>query len=254
MKDFLKFIRSRVFVVNFCIAVLFILALFYFFFHWIDGYTMHGESITVPDVRGMKAAELKEFLDSKHLRYTINDSMFELDKPPRTILEQDPEPGSKVKDNRMLYLTLNAATPPPVKMPDLTDVSYRQAEAILQTFGLKVGVVTYQPDLAKNAVLRQLYRGRIIPAGDEIPKGSVIDLVLGDGYGITKLEIPSLIGLTYAEALSNLRGSGLNVGQVNLDPGIRDTSDAIVYKQMPEPADTAKISQGEAINIWLKRK
>jgi beta-lactam-binding protein with PASTA domain len=254
MKELFKFISSRIFLINLGIALVVILGIVYFFFNWIDSYTMHGESITVPDVRGMKSEELKDFLDSKHLRYTINDSMFELDKPPRAILEQDPEPGAKVKDNRMLYLTLNAATPPPVKMPDLTDVSYRQAEAILLTFGLKVGVVTYQPDLAKNAVLKQLYRGRFIPAGEELPKGSVIDLVLGDGYGITKLDIPSLIGLSYSEALSNLRGSGLNVGQVSYDAGIRDSGNAVVYKQMPEPSDTAKISQGEAINIWLKRK
>ena len=100
--------------------------------------------------------------------------MFDLSKPARTILEQDPEPGSKVKESRMLYLTLNAATAPPVKMPDLKDVSYRQAEAILQTFGLKVGIVTYQPDLAKNAVLKQLYKGQLIGAGEEIPKGSRI--------------------------------------------------------------------------------
>lgn len=258
MKQFFQnlfsFIKSKAFVINLVIAMAFIAIVIYVFFNWMEGYTMHGESITVPDVRGMKADQLQEFLDSKHLRYTINDSMFDLNKPPKTIMEQDPEPGSKVKENRMIYLTLNASTPPPVKMPDLTDVSYRQAEAILQTFGLKVGVVTYEPDLAKNAVLKQIYRGNIIPPGRTISKGSSIDLVLGDGYGITKLDIPSLIGLNYSEALSNLRGSGLNVGIVNYDAGVRDSANAIVYKQMPEPDDTTKISQGEAISIWLKRK
>ena len=153
------------FIINLALAIVLIAGVLFFFFNWMDSYTKHGESITVPDLRGMKASQLTDFLNDKHLRYTINDSMFELDKPVRTILEQDPEPGSKVKEDRMIYLTLNASTPPSVKMPDLTDVSYRQAEAILLTFGLKVGVVTYQPDLAKNAVLKQLYKGRDIPAG-----------------------------------------------------------------------------------------
>jgi len=251
MKSFFAFIKSRAFVINLLIAVVLITGVIYFFFTWMDNYTMHGESITVPDVRGMKADQLQEFLSSKHLRYTVIDSFYELDKPVRSILEQDPDPGSKVKDNRMLYLTLNASTPPGVKMPDLKDVSYRQAEAILQTFGLKVGVVTYKPDLAKNAVLSQIYKGNVIPAGREIPKGSAIDLVLGDGYGVTKLDIPSLIGLNYSEALSSLRGSGLNVGEVTYDGG-HNSPNALVYKQSPEPSDTAKISQGEAISIWLK--
>ncbi len=253
-QDLFTFIRSRAFLINVGIALVLVGGIIFFFFNWMETYTKHGESITVPDIRGMKASQLQEFLDSKHLRYTINDSIFDLEKPTRTILEQDPEPGSKVKENRMLYLTLNASTPPSVKMPDLTDVSYRQAEAILLTFGLKVGVVTYQPDLAKNAVLRQLYKGRGIPAGEELHKGSVIDLVLGDGYGVSKLDIPSLIGLSYSEALSNLRGSGLNIGQVNYDAEIKDSANAIVYKQVPEPADTIKISQGEAVSIWLRKK
>ena len=91
-------------------------------------------------------------------------------------------------------------------------------------------------------------------ANEEIPKGSVVDLVLGDGYGVTKLDIPSLIGLSYNEALSSLRGSGLNVGQVNYDAGMRDSTNTMVYKQLPEPSDSSKISQGEAISIWLKTK
>ena len=84
------------------------------------------------------------------------------------------------------------------------------------------------------------------------PKAAGFDLVLGDGYGVTKLAIPSLSGLTYTEALSNLRGSGLNVGQITYDAGVKDSANAVVYKQMPEPSDSSQISQGEAISIWLK--
>src|SRR4051812_8822405 len=108
MKNFFQglftFLKSKAFLVSFILAAVFIAAVIYCFFSWMDGYTMHGESITVPDIRGMKEVQLREFLDSKHLRYTVNDSLFDLDKPARTILEQDPEPGSKVKENRMLYL------------------------------------------------------------------------------------------------------------------------------------------------------
>ena len=111
------------------------------------------------------------------------DSIYDSEKVPGTVLDQDPAPNSNVKENRMIYLTINATQPPDVKMPDLVDVSFRQAEAMLQSFGLITGEITYKADLAKNAVLEQRYRNKIIKPGTMLPKGSEIDLVLGDGLG-----------------------------------------------------------------------
>jgi beta-lactam-binding protein with PASTA domain len=246
------FLTSKTFLINLVLALVFVAAAFGFTYSYLGSYTHHGESISVPDLRGLKKERMESFVEDKHLRYAIVDSLFELDKQPGTVVDQDPAPDSKVKEDRTIYLTVNASLPPKVKMPDLIDVSFRQAEAILQTFGLKVGSLIYKPDLAKNAVLGQRYRGSDISAGREIPKGSVIDLVLGDGLGNTRVPVPELIGLTKGEALFVLKGSSLNIGTVYYERITRDSSNAKVYKQSPEASDDATINQGEAVDLYLR--
>jgi beta-lactam-binding protein with PASTA domain len=247
----LDFLRSKKFLYNALGALAIAVVFFLFIQSWLGGYTHHGESITVPDVRGMSQERMERFLEDNSLKSLIVDSLFEMDKKPGTVLEQDPAPNSKVKEGRTIYITINSGKPPKVKMPLLTDVSYRQAEAILLSYGLKVGQIIYQPDLAKNAVLDQLYHGNHIDAGRELNKGSVIDLVLGDGMGNTEIPVPDLTGSTRSEALFVLKGSSLNVGSIVFDAGVKDTLNAKVYRQIPAATEGAVLSQGEAVNIYL---
>lgn len=252
LSNFRDFIKSK----SFLYSIIGIVALsgvtLYLLYNWLNNYTHHGESITVPDVRGLTEEKLVRFIEDKHLQYKIIDSLYEDGKEPGTVIEQDPKPDSKVKENRTIYLTVNSSKPPKVKMPDLVDVSYRQAEAILQTFGLRVGQTIYRPDLAKNAVLEQLYKGRVIKPGTEIYKGSAIDLMLGDGLGNAEVPVPNLTGLTKGEALFVLKGSSLNIGTITFDNGVKNEEDAKVYKQIPEADGGASIKQGEAIDIFLR--
>ncbi len=247
----IEFLKSKVFLRNLIGALLLTAVLLFGVYKWLDIYTMHGESITVPDLRGLTKDRLTSFLENKHLEYKIVDSLYEDGKAPGSVLEQDPSPNSKVKENRTIYLTINSFQPSKVKMPNLIDVSYRQAEAILTTYGLKVGETIYRPDLAKNAVLDQLYHGQHIPPGKEISKGSTIDLVLGDGIGNSEVVVPSLIGLNKSEALFVLKGSSLNIGTIVFDPGGRSQENAVVYKQVPAPGE-GTLKQGEAIDLYLR--
>lgn len=251
-KDLRSFLFSKLFATNLAAAFILAMLAIYGVYSWMGKYTHHGESISVPDLKGMSLERLQSFLENKNLGYQVIDSLFDGSKTSGTILEQDPAPESNVKEGRIIYLTVNSATPPKVKMPDLIDVSYRQAEAILQTFGLKVGELIYEPDLAKNAVLDQKYKGSSIKPGVEIFKGSVIDLVLGDGMGSIDVSVPHLIGLTKGEAVFVLKGSSLILGTVHYDPGTKDSSEAKIYRQEPEPGNNNNLSQGDAIDIYLK--
>ncbi len=253
MSNLIKFLTSKSLFVNILLALVLGLLSIYGVYSWMGKFTHHGESISVPDLRGMSLDTLEHFLEDKSVRFQVIDSLFDGKKGAGTILEQDPAPESKVKEGRTIYLTVNSASPPKVKMPDLIDVSYRQAEAILQTFGLKVGELTYEPDLAKNAVLEQKFKGSSIKPGVEIFKGSMIDLVLGDGLGsVSTVSVPELSGLTRGEAIFVLKGSGLNLGTAFYDHGTRDSTEAKIYMQVPEPGNNSSLSQGDAIDIYLK--
>jgi beta-lactam-binding protein with PASTA domain len=252
LKNLFPFLRSKTFRYSLMGALALFVILFLFLQQWLGGFTHHGESITVPDIRGMKLDRMESFLHENSLEFEVVDSLFELEKKPGTVLDQDPAPKSKVKEGRTIYITINASQPPKVKVPNLIDVSFRQAEAMLESYGLKVGQLIYKPDLAKNAVLEQRYRGAIITPGREINKGSAIDLVLGDGMGNTEVPVPDLTGLTSAEATFALKGSSLNVGTLHYDPGVKDTLKATVYRQVPTPGENATLSQGEAVDMYLR--
>lgn len=253
MKDLLAFFRSKLFLINLAIAVALIFAIFGFTYLWLDNYTKHGENISVPDLIGMKVKQVDSLVAGRHLQFAVVDSVFLPDLAPATITEQDPLPNAKVKENRTIYLTVNSGISPKVQMPNLIDVSLRQAEAILQTYGLKAGEFSFRHDLAKNAVLEQKFRGREIKPGALISRGSIINLVLGDGIGGEKIEVPSLIGLTKSEALFVLKGSSLNPGAVIYDGTVSDSAAAIIYKQFPLPSDSAKVNEGETIDMYLSQ-
>ncbi|MFM9026867.1 MAG: PASTA domain-containing protein [Bacteroidota bacterium] len=247
----ISFLKSRKFIYSLTAAVIIYFASVFVMLEWLSIYTHHGEAVEVPDLRGMKQDKMEQALSEIGLQFQVIDSLFETGKKPGIILDQDPIAKSKVKKGRTIYLTVNAKKPPKVKMPNLIDLSYRHAETILESYGLKLGRVTYKPDLAKNAVLDQIFRGVPIVPGKEIHKGSRIDLVLGDGAVNTNIPIPDLIGLTLEEATFVLHGSQLEVGVVEFDFESRDTTKATVYRQVPEAGEEAVLIQGEVVSIYL---
>jgi beta-lactam-binding protein with PASTA domain len=145
-------------------------------------YTHHGEALPVPDLKGFTVKEVHQTLESNNLRGKVSDSIYIAKAKPGTVVSQIPEVNTLVKKNRTIYYVINAVKPEIVKMPDVVGVSLRQATSILEAQGLKVGKLNYIPDIAKNNVLRQTYKGKDILKNTKIVKGATIDLYLGSGY------------------------------------------------------------------------
>ena len=247
----LNFFKSKIFWINVAIAAVIFFIAVTITMNWLDGYTQHGETITVPDLKGMSMEQVERQLKSKNLQYAIFDSLFEKDKAPASVLDQNPKPDTKVKENRTIYLTVNAYNPPKLKMPKLVDKSLRQAQIELESYGLVVGQLTYVPDMAQNAVLKQLINGKEIKPGDLIAKGTTVDLILGDGLGNSQIEVPFLLNLTLSEAKFVLTGSSLNLGAVVFTGGVKDSSRVVVYKQIPSASDGKILNMGESIDVFV---
>jgi len=146
----------------------------------LDSYTRHGTEEATPNFIGMDSQELlnKEGV-SKDYIIVISDYIYNKKTPPGTVLKQDPHVGEMVKKGRKVYVTVASDVPPKVMMPQLQDVSLRQAEIMLKAIGLELGAVILKPSPYENAVLEQLYKGRIIAPGTEISAGETITLVVG---------------------------------------------------------------------------
>ncbi|MCL2245601.1 MAG: PASTA domain-containing protein [Lentimicrobiaceae bacterium] len=156
-------------------VAMFIVALFV-----LNSYTRHGTEVMMPNFIGMDSQELLKKEDiAKDYIIVVSDYIFDRKTLPGTVLKQDPHVGEMVKTGRKVYLTVASSTPPKVTMPQLEDVSLRQAEIMLKAIGLELGTVIYKPSPYENAVLEQLYKGRAINPGTEISAGETITLVVG---------------------------------------------------------------------------
>lgn len=252
-----KWLTHRSFWFNLAAACIFLILIGILFFASLGFITKHGETIKVPEVSGKSYAAAESALKAQDFRVIVQDSAYVDTLPPLTVVRQTPEEGSVVKLNRTIYLTLNKTSAPLTAMPDLVNYSFRSAQMTLESQRLKLGDTIYKPDIAKNAVLDQLYQGKAVKAGDLIPEGSKITLVLGDGLGNVSNPVPQLVGLTYQQALDLLSASSLNVGIVMTSGTLSDTANAFVYKQNPPKADPVgrpnTVRAGESIDLWISQ-
>lgn len=245
------------FLIKLGIAVGSILLVIFFLQFFLSWYTNHGEKNPVPDFTGLSFEEAERIAEDHDLRISIRDSVYDEKKPKNAVTEQDPEAGSFVKSNRMVYLRMNSLPTPLIEMPDLANpdkvLTLRQATATLEALGLTLGKVIERPDIAENAVLEQRYEGKIIEAGTKIKKGSTIDLVIGTGFEMDEsVGVPDLVGLTLEEAQILMESSGLKIGSMIFSGKINDSASCVVTKQMPEYKADAIIRKGSSINISLK--
>ena len=136
----------------------------------------------MPDLKGKSISVADMELSENNLVMQIQDSAnFNPDYPKFAVIDQEPAAGTKVKEDRKIYLTLNPSGYRKVEVPDLRERTFRQAEPNLEALGFKVGKITYVDNLGKDIVLQLKYNGETLNPGDKLPKTSKIDLVLGNG-------------------------------------------------------------------------
>lgn len=146
---------------------------------FLRSYTRHGREVDMPNFIGQNCNALVDTLLPSDYIIVVTDEVYDKTMEPGTILKQNPESGEKVKKGRKVYLTVATSEPPKVIMPELRDVSLRQAEIMLNALGLELAATIYKPSPYENAVLEQLHNGRVIAAGTEIKMGDKITLVVG---------------------------------------------------------------------------
>ena len=180
LKDFFSFKKNRAFWLNLIAMPVVVIAIIFGVLHWLDNYTHHGQSIIVPNVKGLPLQQAEAEFNKKNLRTVVVDSNFVKGMPAGAVLEQKPTSGAKVKTGRTIYLTINTAEMPRVAIPDIIDnSSYRQAEARLRALGFKLTA----PEIIsgeKDWVYAVKYLEKELTNGEKIPRESVLTLIIGD--------------------------------------------------------------------------
>jgi eukaryotic-like serine/threonine-protein kinase len=228
-----------------CLFIAFFLAFFFVYLPWS---TNHGQSIIVPKLDNMKLADLEDYLDDRNLRMEVSDCVFVAGAEPLTVKSYFPKEGSKVKEGRKIYITITAEKAPLIRMPKVTDLSLHSAEMQLKQVGLLKGQIIFKPDLAENTVLEQQFNGTKIEPGTMIPKGSMVDLLVGNGIGSAQIEIPNVVGKAFDEAELIIKGSNLELGSIIYD-NKSDKPAGTVLKQNPE--GNGKTMEGSFVDITV---
>ena len=196
-------------IIQVLLNVAIVLALSYGLCHfifnvWLDSYTNHNEFVEVPDLSKMKINEATAKLEELGLTYEVDSSRFDPNTKPFAIMDFYPTAQSRVKEGRRIFIKSNPKTYRPVELPDLIGKSKRLAFTQLEISGLKIGKIIYEPDLAKDAVLKILYNGKIVKAGEQLPRFATVDLVLGRGM-LAGVRMPNLINLTLTDAKRSIK-------------------------------------------------
>ena len=239
---------------NVVLAILFFVALLIVTQLSLKALTRHNQVITVPDFTNLSVPDAKIVAKRHDIRTVVVDSVYVKRMEKGHVFSQTPAPGSQVKKNRTIKLTINSSQTKMVKMPNLVGYSLRQAKTEILSSGLTVGKLAYREDLATNNVLDQFIKGRYVAPGTEVEAETPVDLLLGLSPDENETFIPYLIGFTLPVARDNLFENSLNLGNVSYDETVQtyqDTLSAVVYQQTPAFHVGAPAALGTAIHLKL---
>ena len=181
IKEFFSFRQNKYFWVNIIAMVVAIIVVLFGVLKGLDIYTHHGDAVVVPNVKGMGVAEAEKMFRNQGLNCVVSDSNYVKTMPAGCILDYNPAAGHKVKEGRIIYLTINSLNIPLQSVPDVADnSSLRQAEARLLAVGFKLAEIQYVPG-EKDWVYGVKYKDRQLTTGEKVPVGAALTLMVGGG-------------------------------------------------------------------------
>jgi beta-lactam-binding protein with PASTA domain len=249
-----KFLTSPTFFKHLTIAIAIVVLLVFLTLKGLKHYTNHGISYPVPNLTGLTINEAIESAQANMLKIEIIDSVYNKNFTPGTVVDQQPFANSNVKENRTIFLTINSMEQEKIALPKLTDISFRQAQVLIENSGLFIENISYKPSEYNDLVLEVQQDSLEIFEGEKIIKGTSIDLIVGRNKGNLKTPLPNLTGFTINEAQTTLTDSKLNQGVLIYDALIATAEDSLnakVWKQLPNPKYVSTVDLGSSVDFWV---
>ncbi len=258
--SFLRLLISPRFWLHLMLIGIFFTVCGAFTFAWLRHYTNHDQKLALPDYLGWSLTEATANATDQSFRISTLDSIHVVGKPGNQILQQHPQPGSMVKENRTIYVTITKSSADKIavgKLPVLYGKNYeRKKRELYQSFEIECKIVGRRFDPGEPGhILKVIYNGEIISdhKGRKndvlIEKGTTLDFIISEQKG-GELAIPDLICKTYAEARFIIENSGLALGEVITDGKIGIVDSAFVSGQVPDPAE-GRMRMGEKVRLSL---
>src|SRR5215470_6775305 len=173
---------SNIYVKHGILAIVIFLTVIFFLKKWLDVYTRHDQQVEIPDVKGLEVKEIDAIFKQKKLCYVIADSIFVNGTTPGSILKTTPPIGTKVKPNRVIYLTINSYEDLLLTIPSVKDMSRRQAQSLLQSIGFKDVQTKTVCGTYKNLVTGiETKKGNKLTMGDHVSANTPLVILVSSG-------------------------------------------------------------------------
>lgn len=224
--------------------------LFLFFMVILPELTLKGESVSVPRVINLPLEEATAQLEEANLSYRV-DSQYEPSLPPHTVLIQEPRNLTRVKPGRTVTLIINKAEPPMIKLPKIVNTDIQQVQYLLESWGLKVGRMTYvagnEPDVVKKAFVD----GDPVKENMEVLAGSRVDLVISRGVKRGKVKLPDVRDMALSDAIAVLNRRGLGVNQPPQYKRSATVPNGHVIRMDPNPEFIDSVAPGYTVELQV---
>lgn len=221
--------------------------------------TRLGSTIAVPNFLGMNIEEAYALADENDLNIVVRDSIFDVDLPGGTIVDQLPRLSTvrdvTVKPGRKIYVTTNAYNRRMVDIPYVAKQTLRQALNQIERSGLTISKLSYEPDMTSTDYVLAQYVGRkeILPTtNSKYPVGTGVTLKVSYRRDESSVYVPRMVGLSLQQAKHVLWDSGLNVGKIVYDESVGDIISqrkARVYRQSKGLGTT--LNRGSEVTLYL---
>ncbi len=166
-------------------------------------------SVIVPNVVGMLLAEAKTAITDAHL--TVGEDTLEYSDTVKEgyVISATPPAGKEVPSGSPIALTVSRG-PEPIEVPNVVGLSEKAAGEALRGHSLKKGQTSTRPDSTAPA-------GIVVeqnpPPKSRALAGSPVNFVISSGP--KQVEVPYVVGKTYAEAERDIKEKGLTVTRID---------------------------------------
>lgn len=217
---------------------------------WLKGFTRHGEEVEIPNFVGMYVEEAEIMAQSQGVSIQVVDSTYTRKVPLGAIMEQNPEIGAKAKKGRAVYVVINAKSIRQIPMPNVIDMTLRQAEATLQSMGFVLNETEFLPS-ESSEVMDVKMNGKTVQPGTRLKEGDKLTIVAGSGSATGEVVVPDLTGKTIEAARNFLLGHQLVLGMVDYAEQHTEENEAsfIVFGQTPKAGETVDAGSHVSIKV-----
>lgn len=263
MKEFFKFLISKAFLKQLAYIIVFLIFVLFIVLTWLRFYTNHGQKLELPDYVNQNYIEAQKDAKSKTFEIIVTDSIHKVGKEGGLIIDQNPTPGSMVKEQRKIYVNITKYSPDRLKLSDLpilygNDFDQKRTELKYLDITSKILKERYDPG-EPNHILEVWYNGKLIidnklvNSSVEIDKGGILEFVISKREGGKGL-IPDLVCQEFSAAETMALLSKFQIGRIIEEGEITDRNTAFVSSQMPISDGTSELSYNSEISVTISQK